>query len=242
MSLFCLFGSCLPALQEEVALGEDLSPKVAKALPRLPSSDDAYESFEQKMPSSFSAFSSESTATLTSQASTVKAHAETGKDDYFDSKKTETIPEEEVSAAPTPSASALSAAPPPSVPPKDDVVERLAKLRHSLQRQEQNLYIQLSNTSPSVLNDVRRSFLASAKGTTKRLAAWKKKHLGSKQALAGKLEAVEPAWWNPGSHAVPGTNIIVREQDWGSIIAFTLGYVAIEVPSANRLPISLQVE
>lgn len=32
----------------------------------------------------------------------------------------------------------------------------------------------------------------------------------------------EPEWWNSGCHAVPGGNVIVREDDWGSIIAFTL--------------------
>lgn len=46
----------------------------------------------------------------------------------------------------------------------------------------------------------------------------------------------EPEWWQRGYHAVPGANVIVKEDDWGSIIAFTLRYVmAITLQSARQL-------
>lgn len=40
-----------------------------------------------------------------------------------------------------------------------------------------------------------------------------------------RLHAAEPEWWHPACHVVPEGNIIIREDDWGSIIAFTLRYV-----------------
>jgi len=104
----------------------------------------------------------------------------------------------------------------------------LSNLRHAFQRAEQAQYSQLSATPLSSLNNVRWSFRSTARGATKRLAAWEKKHLpdkGSSRALAEKLASKEPEWWSKGCHAVPGGNVIVREGDWGSIIAYTLGYV-----------------
>lgn len=117
----------------------------------------------------------------------------------------------------------------PVVPPKGDPSLLLASLRHNLQRSEQELYVQLSQTSTSSLNDVRRAFLATAKGTQKRILAWQKKHLASKASPVGELSAEEPEWWEKGCHAVPGANIIIRERDWGSIIAFTLRWVLSEL-------------
>ncbi|RXW18269.1 hypothetical protein EST38_g7586 [Candolleomyces aberdarensis] len=213
---------------EEIMIGEDAPLKThSKALPRLPSSDDAYESFDLTTRSSFSAFSStttSSTATSSSSVSNVTPNSASKKQEYFPpqgSAIAETIPEEpeglSSSSSETPTATVSA------VPNKDDIpVVRLDNLRHSLQRMEQNLYIELAKTPVTSLNDVRRQFLAAARGTQKRLSAWKKKHLGSKFGHVGDLVATEPDWWNPACHAVPGVNIIVREGDWGSIIAFTL--------------------
>lgn len=39
------------------------------------------------------------------------------------------------------------------------------------------------------------------------------------------MKCEEPEWWGKGHHAIPGSSVIVREDDWGSIIAFTLGCV-----------------
>ncbi|KAF8196935.1 hypothetical protein BJ912DRAFT_954157 [Pholiota molesta] len=84
----------------------------------------------------------------------------------------------------------------PPMPPK-----LLAALRHNFQKIEQLLYTQLAKTSEGSLND----------------------HLSAAKAkLVGELVADEPPWWDKRCHAVPGGNIIVREDDWGSIIAHTL--------------------
>ncbi|KAI0738229.1 hypothetical protein C8Q80DRAFT_1292532 [Daedaleopsis nitida] len=104
-----------------------------------------------------------------------------------------------------------------------DSLHLLAGLRHKFQRTEQELYAELAKTPEKSLNDVRRSFVTAARGATRRLAAWEKKH--STQTPSTSTEAPvapEPEWWKGGCHAVPGGNIIVREDDWGSIIAFTL--------------------
>jgi hypothetical protein len=100
-------------------------------------------------------------------------------------------------------------------------------MRHTFQRTEQTLYAQLSRTPVSSLNDVRRSFLSAARGASRRLGAWQGKHLRSVSGGLGveKLSLNEPEWWDKNCHAVPGSNVIVREDDWGSIIAFTLRYL-----------------
>ena len=107
-----------------------------------------------------------------------------------------------------------------------DSLQLLAGLRYKFQQQEQKLYSELAHTSEKNLNDARRSFVTAARGATKRLAAWEKKHASDAQGLptgqADVLGVPEPEWWKSGCHAVPGGNIIVREDDWGSIIAFTL--------------------
>ena len=107
-----------------------------------------------------------------------------------------------------------------------DSLHLLAGLRHKFQRTEQELYAELAQCPEKHLNDVRRSFVTAARGATRRLAAWEKKH--SPQIVitpADTSVAPEPEWWASGCHAVPGGNIIVREDDWGSIIAFTLRFV-----------------
>lgn len=106
-----------------------------------------------------------------------------------------------------------------------DSMSLLSGLRHAFQREEQTLYAELSRTPITSLNDVRRSFLTSARGASKRLTAWETKHSshlpkGSKKSTIPHV--AEPEWWKSGCHAVPGGNVIVREDDWGSIIAFTL--------------------
>ncbi|KAH8105226.1 hypothetical protein BXZ70DRAFT_919923 [Cristinia sonorae] len=103
-----------------------------------------------------------------------------------------------------------------------DSLQLLTSIRHSFQRTEQNLYTELARTPESSLNDARRSFHTAAKGATRRLNAWQTKHTPS---MAGHLHIpsdVEPSWWSPGCHAMPGSNVLIRENDWGSIIAFTL--------------------
>jgi 1-phosphatidylinositol-3-phosphate 5-kinase len=111
-----------------------------------------------------------------------------------------------------------------SLPPGKelDSTQLLSNMRHAFQRAEQDLYTQLARTPITSLNDVRRSFHSAAKGARKRLIAWQDKHLAKSKARVSKFVVDEPEWWRKGCHAIPGGNVIVREDDWGSIIAFTI--------------------
>jgi 1-phosphatidylinositol-3-phosphate 5-kinase len=98
-------------------------------------------------------------------------------------------------------------------------------LRQTFQKTEQSLYMQLAKTPASSLNDVRRAFLSSAKGAQRRLGAWQEKHLGGKKGSVVQTKSLEPEWWDQACHVLPEGNVVIREDDWGSIIAFTLGFV-----------------
>ncbi|KAF9032399.1 hypothetical protein BJ165DRAFT_1410851 [Panaeolus papilionaceus] len=279
-------------------------PKTSKALPRLPSADSAYENFgslddegdhfaeasgvSTPMPTVKRAQSPLSTSPSPSDHSRTPTGSTIFPSDNMQT--TMTTVASAVIATPTPlnTPSAISTSTqntststtstvPPSIPPKDNSEVLLASLRYQMQTVEQNLYAQLARTQEAKLNDVRRSFLATARGTQKRLSAWKRKHLGDRakeigelgsggvmristkqgksdlQSVKGKEKekeekgdesdntddkangttksepmkdnaslSMEPEWWKPGCHVLPGGNIIVRENDWGSIIAYTL--------------------
>lgn len=107
-----------------------------------------------------------------------------------------------------------------------DSLRRLTALRHHFQGSERSLYMLLSQTPISSLNDVRASFYSAAHGASRRLQAWQTKHVPKPpkgSPAVPTLNIREPVWWNKSCHAVPGSNVIVRDDDWGSIIAFTLG-------------------
>lgn len=181
-----------------------------KSLPRLPSSDDAYEDIGLPITPK---------PVRTHQAPPVPV-------------STPLSPSIAESSRPyflmTPTKSSGSSSSSASLTPKpftkDDPNQLLSSLRHTFQRTEQSLYGQLSHTAGTSLNDVRRSFLSAAKGAHRRMIAWQKKHLpaASKSHMKEALSFDEPEWWGKGCHAVPGGNIIVREDDWGSIIAHTM--------------------
>ena len=121
----------------------------------------------------------------------------------------------------------------------DDVspLRLLTNMRFAFQRVEQALYTQLRDTPHPALNNARREFHSAAQGASRRLAAWEAKHVSkdARSRLAADREAIqEPRWWHSGYHAVPGGNVIVQEEDWGSIIAFTLGYVSSLVFASGR--------
>ncbi|KAJ6550877.1 hypothetical protein DFH09DRAFT_1319739 [Mycena vulgaris] len=107
-----------------------------------------------------------------------------------------------------------------------DSLALLTRLREAFHTAEQGLYAQLTQTPAAALNDVRRAFMAAARGAEKRLGAWQRKHLAgparNKRGVPKLLEVTEPEWWGKGCHTAPGGNIIIRENDWGSIIAFTM--------------------
>ena len=196
-----------------------------KALPRLPSIDDAREDEDSSPTPTGSA------QPLPSTPSTPRAiplgpknsHPSLS-DDRSGSSPSSAMP---ASASTSVLSTTTTATETLSVVTNDDgdSLQRLSDLRFKFQKIEQELYVELAQTSEKRLNDVRRSFFTAAKGATRRLSAWEKKPLtvsGSKEAPRDGPVAPEPEWWKSGCHAVPGGNVIVRENDWGSIIAFTL--------------------
>ncbi|KAH9028723.1 hypothetical protein EDB84DRAFT_1563020 [Lactarius hengduanensis] len=163
-----------------------------KSLPRLPSTDDAWE-------------------TPSEERLTPKG-----------------LP---VSLPPTPSHSAqpsissLATITPTRPVAMESPIHLLMNMRFAFHRAEQALYLQLRDTPNATLNNTRREFHSAAHGASRRLAAWEAKHMSkdARQRLAADREAIQkPQWWHSGYHAVPGGNVIVQEEDWGSIIAFTL--------------------
>ncbi|KAG6852316.1 hypothetical protein C0991_000959 [Blastosporella zonata] len=218
---------------------DDCDISKTKALPRLPSTDDQYIDVELINTSSIYGLP-------TSHSTPPRASAPSLPPDS--SSIFETPPR-----APAPPANSPA---PPTNPPSQDEVEseqeqeqeqepqppvmRLSSLRQTFHRTEQSLYAQLARTRGAALNDVRRSFVASARGAEKRLCAWQKKHLGESGGRNDKKEkererdggvavgvggenvdfrwmgSDEPRWWKPRCHALPGSNVIVEEDDWGS--------------------------
>ena len=183
-----------------------------KALPRLPSSDGDYDEFDTPKNSAINLVN-DITGLPAPPSTPVKS------------------PWAEHDRAETNDSSPAPPGPPPPSPSKNaheqTPAERLASLRHTFHRTEQSLYAQLGRTQSSSLNDVRRSFIASAKGAEKRLCAWQKKHISTLAAsqIPERLTVEEPEWWGKKCHAVPGSSAIVHEDDWGSIISYALRFV-----------------
>ncbi|KAJ3975919.1 hypothetical protein EV361DRAFT_791395 [Lentinula raphanica] len=221
-------------LLEEKFSGQD---QVKKALPRLPSTDDAYDSFDDDDDISIShehPTPKPKISGLPDSPTTPVAviappdHSIEDQNAALDS----STPTATSSASLTPTPSDLHSGLRP------EPMQLLSNLRQTFHRIEQTLYTQLARTPPSSLNEVRRAFLSASRGAERRLIAWQKKHLGSKKDKrkkdgeglteldpSARLRAAEPEWWNPACHVVPEGNIIIREDDWGSIIAFTLSTI-----------------
>lgn len=177
-----------------------------KALPRLPSVDDAYEIEEEhSTPKAFIAGLPD-----TSEPEQCKTPLATPREPDMDKRlpTDKTLPRDKALPANSP--------------------RLLLKLRYAFQQHEQDLYMELARTPSAELNDARRSFRNSAKGATRRLHAWQHKHITharDEKMTVETFHAPEPAWWMPQCHAVPGGSVIVHEEDWGSIIAFMLSSV-----------------
>lgn len=205
---------------EDILTTDDMKA-YKKALPRLPSVDDAYDDIDEPPTPRAPVMSKSPISGLPGSAGSNHNAA-----DYFGNS---TAPSEEESmsdAASTRSSitsSASSLPPPPSKGAEPH--ELLSSMRHAFQRTEQGLYAQLAGTPAETLNDVRRAFLSAARGADRRLQAWQKKHLSKvikQNPSLAKVDVAEPEWFNKSCHAMPHSNVIVREEDWGSIIAFTL--------------------
>jgi len=112
----------------------------------------------------------------------------------------------------------------PKIPYGEEMVQLLQNLKEDFQREEHSLYSTLAKTPIECLNNVRHAFKTSAKGATKRMTAWEGKHCLKGTTVTSPYPE-DPAWWTSGNHAIPGSNILINESDWGSMIAFTLRYV-----------------
>ncbi|KAK7035354.1 hypothetical protein VNI00_011885 [Paramarasmius palmivorus] len=257
----------------EEKLTSESNQKFRKSLPRLPSTDDAYEDEDSR---SFVA----ETPTPKPEGLPASPTTPTGHQGYYFDRAGTHEETESTSSSVTPKGTPKPKRPPlPSIGTNDSVASKdslssseisvlsssssevteggsdpahlLSNLRQTFHRTEQSLYAHLAKTPANSLNDVRRAFLSAAKGVERRLAAWQKKHLGLGLKVVGvrpdgkgvdkesreqaqerersakdssklSLLVTEPEWWNKTCHVVPGGNIVVREDDWGSIIAFTL--------------------
>ncbi|KAJ7078985.1 hypothetical protein C8R43DRAFT_910254 [Mycena crocata] len=207
-----------------------------KALPRLPSVDDDWDDDSDSMSSKTP--KSESQALPKEDLHSPPRHLIAGLPPSAPTTPQIARSAQEFFPPPLPRASSDPPTPSESstVTPPVDSIELLASLRQTFHGTEQALYAQLSHTPASTLNDVRRAFMAAARGAQKRLQAWQMKHLGTwqskhlllpgrkqkKQMQKMEMEVKEPEWWGRGCHTAPGGNIIIREDDWGSIIAFTM--------------------
>jgi 1-phosphatidylinositol-3-phosphate 5-kinase len=98
-------------------------------------------------------------------------------------------------------------------------VSSLASLKDLIASAETALYKRLGQSSLEDLGDVRRAFISSASDTYQRLQS--SIPPGVERTLPDILPTL-PEWWKPRTHCLPTCSVIVRESEWGSIIAFTL--------------------
>ncbi|ESK89912.1 1-phosphatidylinositol-3-phosphate 5-kinase [Moniliophthora roreri MCA 2997] len=210
----------IDSLEDKLAMdsGENRE-KFRKSLPRLPSEDEAYSDVDNQR-SDVEMPTPEPEGLPGSPSTPTAKHA-----NYF-GKQEFGAEEAESTSSSTPKGTPKLKRPPlPTTTSKkgSNPTQVLSDLRQTFHRMEQSLYDQLAETSSGSLNHVRRAFWVAAKSAERQLAAWQKKHLGLGLKIVGlRPDGKEPEWWDKTSHVVPEGSTIIREDDWGSIIAFTL--------------------
>ncbi|PBK62841.1 hypothetical protein ARMSODRAFT_980469 [Armillaria solidipes] len=122
-------------------------------------------------------------------------------------------------------------------PPTTQTQKPIPDLRESFHQKEQALYMELGRTPVERLNDVQRRFLKGARGALEELEGRAKVPLtadkNSVMTVTDDKDTIKPAgdkissnpdWWGDESHVLrlAGDNVIVREDDWGSVIAWCL--------------------
>ncbi|PBK68105.1 hypothetical protein ARMSODRAFT_1085713 [Armillaria solidipes] len=120
-------------------------------------------------------------------------------------------------------------------PPTAETKKSISDLRESFHRKEQALYAELGRTPVERLNDVRRRFLKGARGALEELEGRAKVPLTTDKSSVmtvmddkgtikpeGGTISSNPDWWGDKSHVLAGGNVVVREDDWGSVIAWCL--------------------
>ncbi|KAG7441741.1 uncharacterized protein BT62DRAFT_1079896 [Guyanagaster necrorhizus] len=126
----------------------------------------------------------------------------------------------------------------PSIADDTETKKLIPDLRESFHRTEQALYAELVRTPVGRLNDVRRGFLKGARHALEE-TEWREKRDknlfktlskgssrtaddgGANKPGTGKI-TLDPSWWEQRSHVLAGSNVIVKEDDWGSVIAWCL--------------------
>ena len=134
----------------------------------------------------------------------------------------------------TPTITTATSSSDPPIPLKDNSEQLLMIFCHNFHWIEKLLYMQLAKMLDGSLNEVRSTFLSTGRGMKRRLDAWQRKHFGPKVKLLGELVAEEPIWWGKDCHVVPGGNIIVRENEWGSIFALLWGIINFHSPEEGQ--------
>lgn len=99
----------------------------------------------------------------------------------------------------------------------------ISTLRSLIHSAEHSLYLQLSESGTDNLNNIRRAFISSASDAQQRL--YNLLPLDDSQTL-DDLKTQLPEWWQKGMHCPPDSDVVLSENDWGSLIAFTLRYAA----------------
>ncbi len=94
-------------------------------------------------------------------------------------------------------------------------------LRSLIRSAEHSLYFQLSESSTDSLNNVRRAFISSASDAQLRLYNLLPPE---DSRILDDLKIQLPEWWQKGMYCPPDSGVVLRENDWGSLIAFTLRY------------------
>ncbi|KZS95319.1 hypothetical protein SISNIDRAFT_484174 [Sistotremastrum niveocremeum HHB9708] len=140
------------------------------------------------------------------------------------SSKLPPLPPSQSSLAP-PSASSVSSdgSGTPSTPKTYiKATDLFAEVRHQFSDVKHTLFRAHHSTPSMRLNDLRRCFKYESNGAAKRLKAWQTKHAPNCNL---KFEGREPEWWRSEFHVIPKSRFIVKEGEWGSMIAFTLGSI-----------------
>lgn len=120
-------------------------------------------------------------------------------------------------------------------PPTTQTEKPISDLRELFHRKEQALYAELGRTPVERLNDVRRGFMKGARRALEELEGRAKVPQMTDKNLAmtvmdnkgtvrseGRAISSTPDWWGEKSHVLAGGNVVVGEDDWGSVIAWCL--------------------
>jgi 1-phosphatidylinositol-3-phosphate 5-kinase len=238
-------------LTQEQIFRDNTEPAVPlKSLPRLPSSDEYLEEEAESSHSSQTTPKVTQSTLPSSPPVTQEPETEAGSAEGTPRMPVKTLPsppddelddETPTSDDAAPATPEKPASPPPSristersdsklsastrslpgIPHGEEMLQLLQNLREDFQREEHSLYSTLTKTPNECLNNARHAFKTSSKGAAKRMMAWEGKHCAKGTKVTSPYPE-DPTWWTNGNHAIPGSNILINESDWGSMIAFTL--------------------